>query len=124
MEIRYITTNTYYDQQDISQPIKTFIKVSPFFFYTPGFYLSMEFTIAPSQINFLNGTMSMVYEIKDTEVIHMSSSSNLMFLLQYAYIDTHYIIYQEYLDYQPQFENTRRQLNDSRNVSFIRLTLI
>ena len=124
MEMRYITTNTYYDQQDISQPIKTFIKVSPFFFYTPGFYLSMEFTIAPSQINFFDGNMSMVYEIKDTKVIHMSSSSNLMFSLQYAHIDTHYIIYQEYLDYQPQFENTRRQLNDPRNVSFIRLTLI
>ena len=116
--MRYITVNTYYDQSDVLQPIRNYLKVSPTIFYISGFEFAIEFTIAPSQINFLNGSVSMVYEVKDHLVRNYPGSSNIMINLMNIYIDPHYIIYQEYYDYQPQLGNTRRQLDTTRNVSF------
>ena len=118
MEMRYITTNTYYDQSDLSQPVKTYLKLSPSMYYIAGYEATLEFTIAPSQINFLNGSISMVYELKDDKVHYLPlfGSVRMLFLTQ-ATIDPYYVIYQEYIDYQPQFESVRRQLDGPRKVS-------
>ena len=119
MEMRYITTNTYYDQSDPSQPIKTYIKVSPQMYYINGFETTIDFTIAPSQINFLNGSISMVYEIKEENIQYLFLGGSVrMLYLTHGIIDSYYVIYQEYFDYQPQLESGRRQLDNLRNVSF------
>ena len=117
MEMKYITVNTYYDQQDSSQSIKNYLKVFPSMPFVLGSEVTVEFSIAPSQINFLNGSVSMVYEVKDHMAIYFLRGTNIMLNLLYVYIDPHYIIYQEYYDYQPQLGNTRRQLDATRNVS-------
>ena len=119
MPMRYITTNTYYDQSDVSQPIKTYIKVSPALYYVQNYETYFEFTIAPSQINFVNGSTAMVYEVKELHSqLFPVYGSNRMIHLDSAYIDPYYVIYQEYYDYQPQVGNDRRQLDGLRNVSF------
>ena len=119
MDMRYITTNTYYDQSDPSQPIKTYIKVSPQMYYINHFETTIDFTIAPSQINFLNGSISMVYEIKEENIQYLPHlGSSRMLFLEHGIIDSYYVIYQEYFDYQPQLESGRRQLDNLRNVSF------
>ena len=118
MPMRYITTNTYYDQSDTSEPIKTYLKVSPSIYNIANYETLLEFTIAPSQINFVNGSTSMVYEVKEHYAKTLPSfGSNRMIYLESAYIDPYYVIYQEYYDYQPQLQNIRRQLDSSRNVS-------
>ena len=119
MEMRYITTNTYYDQIDRANPIKTYIKVSPSMYHISNYEAALEFTIAPSQINFVNGSTSMVYEVKEHQMRYIPVYGTArMIHLQQATIDPYYMIYQEYYNYQPQLEgSSRRQLENSRSVS-------
>ena len=125
MEMRYITTNTYYDQLDRLQPIKTYIKVSPSIVHLSGYEATLEFTIAPSQVNFVNGSMSMAYEVKEHQMRYIPVyNTSRMIHLQQATIDPYFMIYHEYYSYQPQLERgSRRQLEESRSVSYITLFL-
>ena len=118
MAIRYITTNTYYDSDMIDNPISNYIRYSDLFAYLPGHEIKAELRIIPSEVNFLNGSKSMVYDSVDSQAVNYFHNQNsiTMFYLQ-VIIDPHYYIYKEFYDYQPQFNSSRRRLDGSCEVS-------
>ena len=89
-------------------------------YHITGYEAIVEFTIAPSQINFINGSRSMAYEIKEHQMKYLPVyGTQRMIYLEQATIDPYYVIYQEYYSYQPQLEGgTRRQLEGPRYVSY------
>ena len=99
MQIRYITVNTYNDYDLIENHISSYIWYSEVLFYINGQYNIAELRVVPSQIQFLNGSTSMVYETKSNFVTtYNTNSDNIGMLLLSVVIDPHFYIYEEYYD--------------------------
>ena len=118
MVFRYITINTYYDDGFSDSPIKNYIKYSDRMVYHIGKDTHIELKVVPSQINLINNSIVMAYEAIDSQAIeyYHSGINNRMLYLSLM-IDPHYYIYEEYYNYQPQFNNTRRHLDTPNEVS-------
>ena len=115
MQIRHITSNTYYDI--IANQIRSYIWYSDRLFYLYDTENWTELRVVPSLISFLNSSSVMVYETKESQTINYPrGSSDILFLS--VRIDPQLYTYSEYYNYQPQFSNSRRQLESSIEVSF------
>ena len=117
MEIRYLTSNTYYDYEFITNPIPSYIWYSDKIIYSFGIQNLAELRVVPSYIQFINGSTSMLYETKESPITIDPSTSNSILYLSVRIEPQYYASY-EYFDYQPQFNNSIRQLEDSIEVSF------
>ena len=112
-QVNLITANSYYDHNDLTNPIKYTLDISPGTFIEVNFYKHFSVPIVPTTINFLNGTSTTIFETKQKEILFsIELLSNVIISYSLTISSEQYTIEQQ-TNYQP-VSNARRMLDTTQ----------
>ena len=112
-QVNLITANSYYDHNDLTNPIKYTLDISPGTFIEVNFYKHFSVPIVPTTINFLNDTSTTIFETKQTEILFsLELPSNVIISYSLTISSEQYTIKQQ-TNYQP-VSSARRMLDTTQ----------
>ena len=106
--IYFATLNSYYDDKDATTPIKQYFDYHDYILISENVWKLMNVLIQPTQISFLNGTNTTIFETGEKFIDSQNYISTYLFEIMFSLSPKRYKI-QEYLLYQP--VNVTRNLN-------------
>ena len=102
------TLNSYYDNSDATTPIKQYFDYHDYILISENVWKQMNVLIQPTQITFLNGTNTTIFETGENFIDSQNYVSSYLSEIMFTLSPKRYKI-QEYLLYQP--VNITRNLN-------------
>ena len=112
-QVNLITANSYYDHNDLLNPIKYTLDISPDTYIEVGYYKVFSVPIVPTTINYLNGTSTTIFETKQKEMLFSLELSNNVFIAYSLVISSEQYTIEQQINYQP-VSNARRMLDTTQ----------
>ena len=76
VQVNLITASSYYDHNDLTNPIKYTLDISADTYIGTNYYKIYLVPIVPTTINYLNGTSTTIYETRPRETLFSQQLSS------------------------------------------------
>ena len=111
--VNLITVNSFYDHNDLTNPIKYTLDISAGTFIGIGYYKIYKVPIVPTVINYLNGTSTTIFNTRPRETVFSEEYSGKIFISFSLVISSEQYTIEQQINYQP-VSNDRRMLDTTQ----------
>ena len=108
--VNLITVNSYYDHNDLTNPVKYTLDISPDTYVQVDYYKFYSVPIVPTTINYLNGTSATIFETRPRETIFSGQLSRIDYMAFQIVLSSEQYTIEQQINYQP-VSNAERMLD-------------